>query len=300
MPRRVTTALVASAFMLASAVGCSASTARPGVVSLVASTNVYANIASQVVGQVRSVEITSVISNPNQDPHTYEASARTELALSKAGIVVENGGGYDDFMSRMLAATHNHRADVLDVVTLSGKKATDDRDFNEHVWYDFATVRRLTTALVSALSSAQPAHRAAFRANATAFLARLARLSAVEASIKTAHGGAPVAITEPVPLYLLQACGLVDRTPAAFSAAVENATDVSVRVLQQTLHLFSAKAVTLLAYNDQAVDPETAQVLAAAKANHIPIVPVTETLPAGQSYLSWMAANLRAVQAALG
>jgi zinc/manganese transport system substrate-binding protein len=108
-----------------------------------------------------------------------------------------------------------------------------------------------------------------------------------------------VAITEPVPLYLLEAAGLVNKTPETFSAAIEEDTDVPPAVLKETEDLFDTKQVKLLAYNQQTTGPQTEAVLAAAKRNNIRVVPVTETLPTDQSYLSWMQANLRAVSSAL-
>lgn len=124
-------------------------------------------------------------------------------------------------------------------------------------------------------------------------------LERAEASIAESQAGKGVAITEPVPLYMLQACKLVNRTPSQFSEAVEEGTDVSARVLSQTLDLFSSRKVDALVYNAQTSGPETTKVLAAAKTAGIPTVPVTETLPAGSTYLSWMASNLAAIRQAL-
>ena len=111
--------------------------------------------------------------------------------------------------------------------------------------------------------------------------------------------GEGVAITEPVPLYLLDAIGLDNRTPEKFSEAIESGNDVSPVVLQETLRLFTDRQVRLLAYNEQTSGAETTRVLAAAKQADIPVVPVTETLPSGKDYLSWMNANLDAVAGAL-
>jgi zinc/manganese transport system substrate-binding protein len=300
MPARRTVALLAAAVLaVGTLTACSAPTSASGSVSVVASTDVYGNIAEQIIGHVQSVHVTSVITSPSQDPHTFEPGARTELALAKAQIVIENGGGYDDFMNRMLDAAHNAKAVVLNAVTISGIKTPADGDLNEHVWYDFPTVERLTVQLVAALAKADPSARSAFTANGRAFMAKLRGLTASEVAIKAQHHGAPVAITEPVPLYLLQACGLVNRTPHAFSEAVENGTDVSPRVLEQMLTLFSDRSVRLLAYNEQAVGPQTQAVLTAAKAHQVPVVPVTETLPSGDTFISWMKGNLAAVAKAL-
>jgi zinc/manganese transport system substrate-binding protein len=266
--------------------------------SVVASTNVYGDVVKQIAGD--KVKITSIISDPDADPHSYEANSRTQLELSRADIIIENGGGYDDFVDTMLKAAKNSDAKVLNVVDISGKSAPAGGELNEHVWYDFPTVEKLVTELVSALSAKDPAGASAFTAGAAAFTLKLKQMESTETSIKAAHSGAGAAITEPVPLYMLEACGLVNKTPAEFSEAIEEGTDVPASVLAETLDLFSQKKVALLAYNEQTSGPETEKVLAAAKSGGVAVAPVTETLPAGEDYVTWMTGNLTAIQTALG
>jgi zinc/manganese transport system substrate-binding protein len=288
-------ALTALAFSGCSA-GSAGSSADGGTIRVVASTNVYGDIASTIAGG--AVEVTALMSDPAQDPHSFEASAQSQLAVSKADILIENGGGYDDFMDTLRSGSKNTKATVLNVVDLSGKKA-EGGELNEHVWYDVPTIQKLTTALAGTLAKADPSKKATFTANATAFSAKLAAIQKREAQLKSQYAGDGVAITEPVPLYLLDAIGLVNKTPEKFSAAIEAGNDVSPLVLQQTLALFSGHHVKLLAYNEQTSGPETDRVLAAAKLAGVPVVPVTETLPKGKDYVSWMNANLDAVGAAL-
>ena len=268
-----------------------------GPVGVVASTNVYGDVAKTVGGS--AVTVTSIIDNPEKDPHEYQADAQTRLALSKAQLVIENGGGYDDFVDAMLESASS-RPTVINVADLAGRnRQPAGAEFNEHVWYDFRTVEKLTTQLATDLSAAAPAQAATIRANGAAFNSRLTKLQQQEGAIKAEHAGDPVAITEPVPLYLLEAAGLVNKTPGKFSEAIEEDTDVPPAILKQTEDLFDKHQVRLLAYNEQTTGPQTEALLAAAKRNNIPVVPVTETLPAGQTYLSWMQANLDAVSAAL-
>ncbi|GIF23536.1 zinc/manganese transport system substrate-binding protein [Actinoplanes tereljensis] len=278
--------------------GDAASGSKATTLSVVASTNVYGDIVKQIAGD--RVTVTSIISDPAADPHSYEADTRTQLELSKADVVIENGGGYDDFVDTMLKAAGNSDAKVIDVVDISGRKAPAGGELNEHVWYDFPSVEKLVTELVTVLSAKDPADAAVFSSGAATFTKKLQELESTEASIKAAHAGAGVAITEPVPVYLLEASGLVNKTPEEFSEAIEEGTDVPAAVLAETLALFSQKKVSVLAYNEQTSGPETEKVLAAAKSNNIAVVPVTETLPAGQDYLSWMGGNLAALQSALG
>jgi zinc/manganese transport system substrate-binding protein len=297
MLKRSVFTLALAAATLAALSGCAAgSSADDGKVRVVASTNVYGDIASTIAGN--AVEVTALMSDPAQDPHSFEASAQSQLAVSKADILIENGGGYDDFMDTLRTGSKNTKATVLNVVDISGKKAAGG-ELNEHVWYDFPTIQKFTTALTDALSKADPAQKATFAKNAEAFSGKLAALQNREAELKAKYAGEGVAITEPVPLYLLESSGLVNKTPEKFSAAIEAGTDVSPLVLQETLALFSGHHVRLLAYNEQTSGPETDRVRAAAKAAGIPVVPVTETLPKGKDYVSWMNANLDAVGAAL-
>jgi len=275
--------------------GCSSGatgTASDGGLSIVASTSVYGDIARTVAGN--AVKVTSIMNNPNQDPHSFEASAQNQLTLSKAGVVIENGGGYDDFMDTMLKSGGAKSATVINVVDLSGKKASGGQ-LNEHVWYDFPTVRKLTEKLVAVLSKADAAQAATFTKNGDAFVTKLTALENRETQLKQKFAGVGVAVTEPVPLYLLDAIGLVDKTPTAFSAAVEAGTDVSPAVLNEVIRLFVGGRVKLLAYNEQTSGPETQEVLTAAKKAGVAIVPVTETLPSGKDYVSWMTANLDAI-----
>jgi zinc/manganese transport system substrate-binding protein len=268
-----------------------------GSVNVVASTNVYGDIVKTIGGP--AVAVTSIIDSPDKDPHEYEADARTQLALSKAQLVIENGGGYDDFIDTMLKSART-KPTVINVVEVSGRNQHPaDGEFNEHLWYDFPTVEKLAAQLVTDLSTTAPGQAATFESNAKAFTAKLDQLQQDEAAIKAKHAGEDVAITEPVPLYLLEAAGLVNKTPETFSEAIEEDTDVPPSVLKETENLFDTKQVKLLAYNQQTTGPQTEAVLAAAKRNNIPVVPVTETLPTDQTYLSWMQANLRAVSTAL-
>ncbi|WP_329225376.1 metal ABC transporter solute-binding protein, Zn/Mn family [Streptomyces canus] len=275
----------------------SAAPAASSKVAVVASTNVYGDIVSRIGAD--KVSVTSVISDPDQDPHSYEAGTQNQLALSKAKVVVENGGGYDDFVGRMLKSAGNSSAQVINAVKVSGRTAPKGGELNEHVWYDFPTVAKIADRIAAALGTADPANATTYTKNADAFKADLKPLEAKEAQIKKEHGGEAIAITEPVPLYMTGASGLVDKTPTEFSEAIEEGDDVSPKVLQETLALFSGKQVEALVYNAQTSGPQTEKSEQAAKAAGIPVVPVTETLPSGKNYLAWMTGNVDALANAL-
>ncbi|MFI8370079.1 metal ABC transporter solute-binding protein, Zn/Mn family [Streptomyces sp. NPDC085466] len=271
--------------------------AAPAPVPVVASTNVYGDIVEQIGGG--RVSVVSVISDPAQDPHSYEASTRTQLELSRAAVVVENGGGYDDFVGRMLRGADNPSAQVISAVQVSGKEPDEDGEFNEHVWYDLPTMSRLADRIAQALGKASPADADAFTKNAENFKEELTGLEARTNRIDERRAGTPVAVTEPVPLYLTEACGLVDKTPPAFSEAVEEGDEVPPRALQETLALLTGRSVQVLVYNEQTSGAQTERVKDAAESNGVPVVSVTETLPRGKDYQGWMADNITALERAL-
>jgi zinc/manganese transport system substrate-binding protein len=294
--RRRTAVLAALAAVAVATGGCSAAGGESADIQIVASTDVYAAIAERLAAGLPAgrVGVSSIIGDPSIDPHEYEASARNELSISRADLILENGGGYDDFVD-MLRRAAGADAPVINAVQLSGH--AQDAELNEHVWYDFPTVERVARRITSFLLMHDRADAAILRRNAAQFAAGLRRLEATEAKLRDAPVG--VAITESVPLYLLDACGFVDRTPAEFSNAIEEGTDASPRVLQDTLDLFTTHSVGLLVYNEQTAGPQTDQVIDAAKDNGVPVVGVTETLPSSIGYLQWMRGILHDIAAAV-
>ncbi len=289
----------ASATPAASATPPAAASAAPAAapIPVVASTSAYGDIVSRIGGD--RVAVTSIITEPGQDPHSYEASTRTQLALSQARVVVSNGGGYDDFVQTMLGGAGAGDRALLGAVDVSGRTAPDGGELNEHVWYDLAAMSTLAGRIAETLGQVEPGSAEAFRANADGFRATLAILTARQADLKSGHAGTEIAVTEPVPLYLLEACGLSNVTPAEFSEAIEEGTDVPIRVLADAEALITSGEVQALIYNEQTTGPQTEQLRAAAVGKGVPVVSVTETLPAGTSYLDWMGANLDAVRDAL-
>jgi len=290
--------LVAGAAALA-LTGCATSSASgdassDGTIKVVASTNVYGSIVQSIGGD--AVSVTSILDDPSQDPHSFESSARTQLAVSKADLIIENGGGYDDFMTT-LADASGTEADTINVVELSG--LDQGGDFNEHVFYSYPTMVKLVDQVAKDLSALDEGREDTFQQNADALTKELEDLESQTAEVEQQDGGEEVAYTEPVPGYLFDAMGLENETPEAFAEAIEEDDDVPPAALKDTLALFTSGSVRLLAYNDQTSSPETEQVEQAAKDNDVPVVGVTETLPKGEDYVSWQQANIDAIQAAL-
>ncbi|CAN5224678.1 zinc ABC transporter substrate-binding protein [soil metagenome] len=266
-----------------------ADNAGDGVINVVATTNVYGDVAQRVGGA--AVEVTSLIERADQDPHEFEASGRDQLALSRADIVIVNGGGYDDFASTMLAASGNSSAQVVDAVTISGFDATAD-GFNEHVFYDYPTMAGVADELATALHRLDPAHADTFDANARAFASDLSALEQREAALAGLTSGAGVIITEPVPLYVLLAGGFDNLTPAKFSAAIEDDTDVPATLLQSVLNLISGGSVAVVVYNSQTGGPQTDAIIEVATDALVPLIGIGETLPEGTNYIDWQSGLL--------
>lgn len=285
--------LVALALMLT---GCSAPAADDGLIHVVASTNVYGDLAQTIGGD--RVEVTSIIDDPAQDPHQFEANGRVQLALSRADVVIVNGGGYDDFATQMLAASGNADARVIDAVELSGYDADAD-GFNEHVWYDYPTVTTVVQAIGAAFGIADPAGASGFDVGVESLMTELEALEQVESSLADLASGAGVVITEPVPLYVIEASGLTNLTPPAFSEAIEQDTDVPPALLQSVLNLIGDGSARVVVYNAQTGGPQTDAILDVAADAQVPMIGVTETLPDGMNYLAWQTAFLTDLRQAL-
>ncbi|WP_235861588.1 metal ABC transporter solute-binding protein, Zn/Mn family [Tersicoccus phoenicis] len=268
--------------------------AADGRLRVVASTNVYVDIAAAVGGD--AVDATPLISRPDQDPHAYEATVRDRLNVSKADLVIVNGGGYDPFMSALIQADRVGGA-VIDAVAVSGRPA------NEHVWYSLAAMVALVPVIKDELAARRPADAQAFAANASALTGKLSALERRLATLKNtapADGtGRDVVVTEPVPLYLLADAGLRDVTPPSFAHAVEAGGSVSPADLKSVRDLLAQRRVAFLAYNPQTETAQTRSLASAAADAGVPVVDFAETLPVGTRYADWMSANVSAVESAL-
>jgi len=258
--------------------------------------NEYADVIAQIGG--RDVSVTAIVTDPNTDPHSFEVSPQIAEKIAGAGLVVENGLGYDDWADRMLEASPNPNREVINVQHLRG--LPDDTP-NPHLWYDPATMPAVASAIAADLSALRPGEKAYFKANAAAFDASLKPWLAAIASFKAAYPGTPVAVSEPVADYLLQAAGTQIATPDSLQTAIMNGTDPAPQDVTTQNALFSNHQVRIFVYNQQVTDPLTQSFLAAARQNGIPVVSVYETMPApGYTYQSWMLAEVAALRKAVG
>jgi len=272
--------------LLASA--CSAASgsthAAAGVIVAVGAENEYANVIQQVGGKY--VQASAIMSNPNTDPHTFEASASVARTVSEAQLVVQNGVGYDTFMTTIENAGPNSARKVIVVQNLLGLP-TDTP--NPHLWYKPSTMPAVANAIAGDLAALQPAHASYFKANAAAFAASLDAWDNAIAAFKAKYPGTPVATTEPVADYMLQAAGTNNMTPFAFQADIMNGTDPSAQDVAIERSLFTQHKVKAFLYNQQVTDTLTESFITLAQQNNIPVVGVYETMPVpGFDYQSWM------------
>ena len=271
------------------------SSGAPGAVTAIGAENEYANVISQLGGKY--VRVSAILSNPNTDPHTFESSASVTQEVSGAQLVVQNGVGYDSFMNKIEAAAPSSARTVIDVQNLLG---LPDSTPNPHLWYSPSTMPAVAKAIAAALSRLQPAHAAFFAASLRRFDASLQPWYRAIAQFKAAYPGTPVATTEPVGDYMLQAAGTRNLTPFSFQADIMNGVDPSPQDVSLQNSLFSGHQVKVFVYNQQVTDSLTESFLTQARKYGIPVVGVYETMPTpGYDYQSWMLAEVTALQKAV-
>ena len=279
----------------ASAAGGSAASADSGTITAIGAENEYANVIGQVGGTYVHAE--AIMSNPDTDPHTFQASPSVAREISQAKLIVQNGAGYDDWITSLENAAPDPGRTVIKVQQLLG---LPDDVANPHLWYRPATMPAVASAIAADLAMLQPAHAAYFKANAARFTASLAPWNQALAQFKAKYPDTPVATTEPVADYMLQAAGTDNMTPWAFQADVMNGTDPSAQDVAVQRSLFTGRKVKIFLYNQQVTDSLTESYIKLANANGIPVVGVYETMPEpGYDYQSWMLAEVHAMDKAL-
>jgi zinc/manganese transport system substrate-binding protein len=292
------TALAAALAALAAlaAAGCTRSSAstQAGVISAVGAENEYANVLSQIGGKY--VHVSAILDNPNTDPHTFEASASVAQEISAAQLIVQNGVGYDTFMNRIEAAAPSSARKVITVQHVLGLPSSTP---NPHLWYRPATMPAVARVMAADLAALQPAHAAYFQANLRAFDRSLAPWLTAIAQFKAKYPGVPVATTEPVADYLLQAMGASNLTPFRFQADIMNGVDPSPQDISLVTSFFTQHKARVFIYNQQVTDALTTSVRQAAQQAGVPVVGVYETMPTGYRYQSWMLAEVRAIERAV-
>jgi zinc/manganese transport system substrate-binding protein len=261
-------------------------------VTIVAAENFYGDVARQLAGP--DATVTSILSNPDDDPHAFEATPSVARAIADARIVIANGADYDPWMEKLLGASRSASRTMIDVAALVGRKPGD----NPHLWYEPATMPAFARALSAALTAADPAHRVAYEQRLEAVLASLKPIDAKVALLRQKHAGTPVTATEPVFGYMAAALGLVMRNER-FQLAVMNDTEPSASDVAAFEDDLRQRRVKLLIYNSQATDESARRLLEIARRSKIAVIGVTETEPRGKTYQDWMQDQLDALDDAL-
>jgi len=278
------------AVMLAVLANVPAMAAEP--THVVAAENFYGELAKQIGGS--SVKVTSILSNPDQDPHLFEASPSVARNLSDAQIVIYNGIDYDPWMADLLSASKAPDRKAIVVADLVGKKPGD----NPHIWYDPATMAAAAQAIKDALAAADPANKAQYEKNLTAFDNSLKPIKDQIAKLRKRSEGVPATATEPVFGYMFEALGMEVRN-GPFQMAVMNDTEPSASQVAAFEDDLKNHKVKMLIYNSQATDPLAERMLKLAKESNVPVVGANETQPPGSTYQEWMTEELDAVGKAL-
>jgi zinc/manganese transport system substrate-binding protein len=261
-------------------------------VKVVASENFYGDLAQQIGGA--NVEVTSILTNPDQDPHLFEASASMARDVAAAKVVIVNGADYDPWMEKLLSANKAPGRKEIVVAKLVRKKVGD----NPHLWYDPATMLAFAKVFAAELSSLDPAHKAEYANGASRLADALKPLEAKIGEMKEKYAGQPVTASEPVFGYMAQALGLKMRNER-FQLAVMNDTEPSASDIAAFENDLKNHKVKVMLYNSQASDPAVQRLVGIARQSNVPVVGVSETEPAGKTYQEWMLDQLNALDRAL-
>jgi zinc/manganese transport system substrate-binding protein len=276
--------------------GCgSPAASSSGLLRAVGAENQYANVMTQIGG--RYVSVDAVMSNPNTDPHTFEASTSVAQSVAAARLIVQNGVGYDTFMDQLESATPNSTRRIIDVQTLLGLSSSTK---NPHLWYDPTIMATVAKNIERDFAALAPGHAHYFARRLRAFDTSMHSVTSAITTFRQRFAGTRVATTEPVADYLLKALGLNNVTPFRFQADIMNGVDPSPEDIAFQQNLFTSHQVKMFCYNEQVSSTVTVAMRSLAQSSKVPVVAVYETMPTpGFDYQSWMLAEIAAMTKAL-
>jgi zinc/manganese transport system substrate-binding protein len=278
-------------FLLASAVALNLTIAQAEPVRIVAAENFYGDVAKQL--GAADVSVTSILSNPDQDPHLFEASASTAKRIAEAQIVIFNGADYDPWMPKLLSASPRSKRKVIEVATLVHKKAGD----NPHLWYDPNTMPAVANSLIALLATIDSNH-ANYEQRLSKFEEALKPINEKVAALRQKYAGVPITATEPVFGYMATAIGL-DMRNEDFQLAIMNGSEPSPSQIAAFENDLRTHAVKVLLYNNQVSEEMTKKMQTIARDSSVPVVGISETQPPGMTFQEWMLSQLNALEAAL-
>ena len=261
-------------------------------IAVVAAENFYGDVAHQIAGD--QADVTSIMSNPDQDPHLFEVSPQIARDIAAAQVVVYNGIDYDAWMDKLLASSPKSGRTAIVAADLVHKKAGD----NPHLWYDPPTMPAVAEALTSAFTAANPAGKRIYEGRFKAFQSSLEPMNRKIAEMRAKYAGVSVTASEPVFGYMAAALGLKMRNER-FQIAVMNDTEPTASDVAAFENDLKNHKVRVLFYNKQASDNVVLHLIKLAQSSNIPVVGVTETSPPRLSYQEWMLTQLDETEAAL-
>lgn len=272
-----------------------ANTSSGGTVQVVAAENFWGSIASQIGGS--HAKVTSIITDPNADPHSYQPTSQDTRTIADAQLFIENGVGYDPWADQLVRANPSNSRTVLNIGDIFGKKEGD----NPHLWYNPDYITQATDKIRDDLKQLDSADASYFDQQAQTFLTTgLQRYHQLINDIKSKYNGTPVGSTESIFAYMAPDLGLDLITPVTYMDTVSEGTDISVADTATAEQQISQKQIKVLIYNSQNTPTDVQQLLREAKAANIPTPAVTETLdPAGISFQDWQANQLQGIEDAL-
>ncbi|MDE3208419.1 MAG: zinc ABC transporter substrate-binding protein, partial [Pseudomonadota bacterium] len=261
-------------------------------INVIAAENFYGDIAQQIGGH--TVQVTSVLSNPDQDPHLFETDPSTAIALNHAQVVIFNGINYDPWIQRILSVTDNPYRVTIQVSQLLHKK----NNANPHIWYNPATMSLLAMKLDKVFSNIAPDNKQLYQKNLSKFINSMASLNKTIVQIRNQYQNTPVSATEPVANDLCQLIGFKIHD-LDFQLAIMNNTEPSFSAVAQFHENLQKHRVKILLYNKQASSPIAQEMMHTAKKYGIPVIGITETEPAGETYQNWMLTQINMIKKAL-
>jgi zinc/manganese transport system substrate-binding protein len=294
---RVIKALLIGTLLCTVLAGCGAPAggSSSSTLQVIAGENFWGSIAAQLGGS--HVSVTSVVTNPNTDPHEYESSATDARAFATADYVILNGAGYDDWGQKLLSANPSSSRKVFTVADLLHKKAGD----NPHFWYNPDWVEKVADRITADYQALDSADSAYFSQQREAFRSALKPYHDAVAQIRSSFAGVAVGSTESIFVYMAQALGLNLISPPEFMQAISEGSDPPAQTVAAFQNQISHHQIKVLIYNTQTSTPITENLKQLAAKNGIPVVGISETVePATASFQDWQTKQLNALQAALG
>ena len=294
---RVIKSLLIALLLSTGLVACGAPPSGAGsatTLQVIAGENFWGSIAAQLGGS--HVSVTSIVTNPNTDPHEYESSATDARAFATADYVILNGAGYDDWGQKLLSGNPSSSRKVFTVADLLNKKAGD----NPHFWYNPDWVDRVADRIAADYQALDPADAAYFRQQREVFRSALQPYHDAIAQVRATSGGVPIGSTESIFVYMAQALGVNLISPAEFMQAISEGSDPPAQTVAEFQNQLDHHLIKVLIYNAQTSTPITENLKQLAAKNSIPIVGISETVePTTASFQDWQTKQLNALQAAL-